>query len=394
MLSAKSRPTIEATLPVIAERIPHITPVFYKDMFDERPDLLNGMFSRSSQLEGTQPRALAGSIAVFAQWLMLHPESYPDEVLSRVAHKHASVGLQQEEYPTVYKHLFGAIAKDLGSAATPEVVEAWTEVYWLMANALIKLEKNLYAQQANNKIRAPFRVGSRKELGNHTADFTLERADDTAMTDAKPGQYVSAFARAKDGLLQPRQFTLLPSTKEQRRIAIKLDPAGEMTRIFLEAHEGDVLELSNPYGDVTLGTFGDDGKSPLYLIFAGIGVTPMLAFVHELAEQQSQRQVIVVGSAASKKEAPLYDELAAEVQRLPNGKLLFFSTKAQDGDFSGHVDVSKLQVPKEAIAYMCGPLPFMKDVRSQLVNAGVPGHQIQYEIFGPDQWMLHDQARE
>ena len=211
MLSAKSRPTIEATLPVIAERIPHITPVFYKDMFDERPDLLNGMFSRSSQLEGTQPRALAGSIAVFAQWLMLHPESYPDEVLSRVAHKHASIGLQPEEYPTVYKHLFGAIAKDLGSAATPEVVEAWTEVYWLMANALIKLEKNLYAQQANNKIRAPFRVVSRKELGNHTADLTLERADDTAMTDAKPGQYVSAFARAKDGLLQPRQFTLLLS---------------------------------------------------------------------------------------------------------------------------------------------------------------------------------------
>lgn len=136
MLSEKSRPVIEATLPVIAERINFITPEFYKRMFAARPDLMDGMFSRSSQLEGTQPRALAGSIAVFASWLVENPNSYPDEVLSRVAHKHASLGLKEEEYPTVYKYLFEAIAADLGDACTAEVAEAWTEVYWLMADAL------------------------------------------------------------------------------------------------------------------------------------------------------------------------------------------------------------------------------------------------------------------
>ena len=36
----------------------------------------------------------------------------------------------------------------------------------------------------------------------------------------------------------------------------------------------------------------------------------------------------------------------------------------------------------------------MQGVRSALVDAGVPGKNINYEIFGPDQWMLHDQARE
>ena len=56
--------------------------------------------------------------------------------------------------------------------------------------------------------------------------------------------------------------------------------------------------------------------------------------------------------------------------------------------------VPDLGVPADAVAYLCGPLPFMKDVRSQLVDDGVPGQRIRYEIFGPDQWMLHDQARE
>mgnify|MGYP002150709801 CR=1 FL=1 len=37
MLSEKSRPVVEATLPVIAERIPHITPEFYRSMFEARP---------------------------------------------------------------------------------------------------------------------------------------------------------------------------------------------------------------------------------------------------------------------------------------------------------------------------------------------------------------------
>ena len=162
MLSEKSRPIIEATLPIIAERINDITPDFYRRMFAARPDLMDGMFSRSSQLEGTQPRALAGSIAVFASYIVEHPDSYPDEVLSRVAHKHASLGLKEEEYPTVYKYLFEAIAANLGDLATPEIVEAWTEVYWLMGNVLVKLEKGLYGSQPIDVMFALFKLVDRK----------------------------------------------------------------------------------------------------------------------------------------------------------------------------------------------------------------------------------------
>jgi len=330
MLSEKSRPIIEATLPIIAERINDITPDFYRRMFAARPDLMDGMFSRSSQLEGTQPKALAGSIAVFASYIVQNPDSYPDEVLSRVAHKHASLGLKEEEYPTVYKYLFEAIAANLGDLATPEIVEAWTEVYWLMGNALIKLEKGLY--------------------------------------------------------------TLLPSEKNQRRIAVKLDPNGEMTSILHELEVGAVVELSNPYGDLTLEGFGDP-EAPLYLFSAGIGTTPMLSFLSELVEKGSERPVTVVHADRRLDTWPLREELAELVGKLPNARLVSF-IEGEGGDFTGRVDVSKLDVPANANVYLCGPLPFMQGVRSALVEAGVPGKNINYEIFGPDQWMLHDQARE
>lgn len=392
MLSEKSHPVIEATLPIIAERINSITPDFYRRMFEARPDLMDGMFSRSSQLEGSQPKALAGSIAVFASWILNNPNSYPDEVLSRVAHKHASLGLKEEEYPTVYKYLFEAIAADLGEACTAEVAEAWTEVYWLMADALIKLEKGLYASQANDVMFAPFRLADRKETGERTVVLTFEPADQTPMTPAVAGQYISIIAKARDGLRQPRQFTLLPSAENQRRVAIKLDSEGEMTAILHELAVGDTVDISNPYGDVTLGSFGDRDDAPLYLFSAGIGITPMLAFVSELVEKGSQREVVAVHGDHSLDSWPLRDEYTAALGGLVNGRLVSFLADGS-GDYEGRVDLSQLEVPSHASVYLCGPLPFMQSLRSALVEAGVPGTQIQYEIFGPDQWMLHDQAR-
>ena len=392
MLSEKSRPIIEATLPIIAERINDITPDFYRRMFAARPDLMDGMFSRSSQLEGTQPRALAGSIAVFASYIVEHPDSYPDEVLSRVAHKHASLGLKEEEYPTVYKYLFEAIAANLGDLATPEIVEAWTEVYWLMGNALIKLEKGLYASQANDVMFAPFKLVDRKETGENAVVLTFEPADETPMTESKGGQYISIVVPARDGLRQARQYTLLPSEKNQRRIGVKLDPNGEMTSILHELKIGDVVEISNPYGDLTLEGFGNP-EAPLYLFSAGIGTTPMLSFLSELIEKGSQRPVTVVHADRSLDTWPLREELTELVNKLPNARLISF-IEGEGGDFAGRVDVSKLDVPSDANVYLCGPLPFMQGVRSALVEAGVPGKNINYEIFGPDQWMLHDQARE
>ncbi len=392
MLSDKSRPIIEATLPLVAERIPHITPDFYRRMFAARPDLMDGMFSRSSQLEGSQPKALAGSIAVFASYIVQNPDKYPDEVLSRVAHKHASLRLHEDEYPTVYKYLFEAIAADLGSACTEEVAQAWTEVYWLMGNALIKLEKGLYAMQANDVMFAPFRLVSRRQTGEQVVDLVFEAADATPLTPAKAGQYISLITKAEDGLRQPRQYTLLPAESHQRRVAIKLDPEGEMTKIHHALKEGDIVEISNPYGDVTLGGFGDDGSGPLYLFSAGIGVTPMIAFLQELLDQGSEREVVVVHSDSSLQSWPLREEMTELVAQLPKARLLSFTGDGQ-GDFQGRLDVSALEVPSNAAVYLCGPLPFMQNARSQLIAAGVPGVQIQYEIFGPDQWMLRDTAR-
>ncbi|MFF0943730.1 globin domain-containing protein [Kocuria sp. CPCC 205300] len=391
MLSEQSRPVIEQTIGVVAERIPFITPQFYRSMFEARPDLLDGMFSRANQKDGSQPQALAGSIAMFASWLLSHPEGYPDELLSRVAHKHASLGVLPEHYPIVHEHLFGAIARDLGDAATPEVVAAWDEVYWLMADAMIKIEEGLYGSQANDVVVAPFRVAAKEQAGVGTVALTLEPADDTPMTPAVAGQYVTVQVRMPDGVHQPRQFTLVPGPEGTRRIAVRLDERGEVTPVLHhDVRVGDVLQVSNPYGDVVL----PEGEGPLVLASAGIGVTPMLAFLDRLVRQESRREVLVLHadrSVATWSLRELHELLVAE---LPGARLETWMETPGEGDHDGFMDLTGVRLPADAQVVLCGPLPFMRAARSAAIAQGVPGRSIAYEILGPDQWMLHDDARE
>lgn len=51
------------------------------------------------------------------------------------------------------------------------------------------------------------------------------------------------------------------------------------------------------------------------------------------------------------------------------------------------MDLSTIEIPAGATAYLCGPLPFLRAVRGQLLAAGVPAADIHYEVFGPDLWL-------
>ncbi|MGB9034189.1 hemin transporter [Arthrobacter sp. UCD-GKA] len=391
MLSDKSRPVIEATLPIIGERISHITPKFYDRMFAARPELLDGLFSRANQKNGAQQQALAGSIAAFATHLVNNPGTLPEAVLSRIAHKHTSLGIVEEQYAIVYEHLFAAIVDDLGEAVTPEVAEAWSEVYWLMADALVKIEKGLYAQQANDKIWTDWKLVAKEAAGTGSVTFRFVPADDTPVTVAKAGQFVSVRVPLLDGLRQCRQYTLSDSVTSttERVITTKFDGGGEVSP-FMHQHlnVGDVIELSNPYGDLVIDTTG----APIILATAGIGCTPSASALATLAAAGSDRQVMVLHAEANEAAWALKEQMLESVDSLPNAELTLWlediNAKAEGTEATeGYMSLANLELPADARLYLCGPLPFMRAVRSQAIEAGIPATNIHYEVFGPDLWL-------
>ncbi|TVL92474.1 globin domain-containing protein [Streptomyces sp. SAJ15] len=393
MLSAKSAETVRATLPVVGASIGEITPLFYAKLFAAHPELARDLFNRGDQAQGTQPQALAGSIATFATVLLQRPEARPDALLARIAHKHASLGVTAEQYPVVHRHLFAAIAEVLGDAATEEVVAAWEEVYWLMANALIAIEARLYAEAgvAAGDVWREYRVVDRVPETDEVTSFVVTPLDGAPLPPARPGQYVSVQVELPDGARQIRQYSLSGAPEGALRFSVKRvaadasgAPEGEVSaHLHDRVDRGAALRISAPAGDVVL----DEGDGPLLLVSAGIGGTPMIGMLNHLAGTGSPRPVVVAHADRTPAAHAFRAELEQLVAKLPDAVAHLWYERP-DGEWpadrTGLMDLGRIDVPAGATAYLCGPVPFMRAARAQLLAAGVPARAIHYEVFGPD----------
>ena len=389
MLSASSTPIIEATLPLVGERMPAIARNFYGRMLTAHPELFDGLFSRSNQKNGSQQQALAGSIAAFATHLIANPGATPEALLSRIAHKHVSLDIRPEQYEVVYKYLFEGIADELSDVITAEIADAWTEVYWLMAHALIKLENGLYAGLASENALAPWIVTDKTAAGTESMTFTLVPGDGTPVSKSLPGQYVSVTVMMPDGIRQVRQYSLSAGTGTDVRVfTTKLDADGEVSPILhRDVQVGDTLVLSHPCGDVTLA----DGDGALILASAGIGCTPSASILRSLVERNSQRAVTVLHAESTSERWAMREQMVDDIDQLDFAALELWLENpvdgADDGAHTGFMSLDNVEIPADATLYLCGPLPFMRVIRNQALNSGVPAANIHYEVFGPDLWL-------
>ncbi|MFD7449299.1 globin domain-containing protein [Kitasatospora sp. NPDC059827] len=391
MLSAKSAEVVEATLPVVGGAIGDITPRFYDRLFAAHPELLRDLFNRGNQANGTQREALAGSIAAFASALIAHPDRRPDAMLARIAHKHVSVGIESAQYKIVREHLFAAIVEVLGEAVTPEVAAAWDEVYWLMANALIAIEDRLRAEAAASGDPADlwrtYTVIARHQETSTVTSYLVRPADGRPAPASRPGQYVSVRTRLADGAHQIRQYSLSGGADGALRFSVKREPGGEVSgHLHDHLHAGDTVELAPPLGDISLA----DGDGPVLLASAGIGNTPMTAMLDHLAATGSTRRIVSVHGDRDQLSHAFRADLEQLTARLADADAhVFYERPLGDwpAERTGLVDLSTVEVPAGTTAYLCGPLPFLRAVRGQLLAAGVPAADIHYEVFGPDLWL-------
>jgi nitric oxide dioxygenase len=394
LLSAESAAVVRATAGVVAEHAEQITARFYPSMFAARPELLR-VFNQGNQATGEQSRALAASVVAYAVHL-IDPDAPPfDHVLSRIAFKHVSLGIRPEQYTIVGHHLLGAVAEVLGEAVTAEVASAWDEVYWLFATQLIAEEARLYQQAGVDPVHPlrPYRVVRRIDEAQDIISLVLEPDDGEPLPEIVPGQYVSVFVDLPDGSRQPRQYTV-SSTASGTRLQITVNrvrgvggaPDGQVSSFLHDrVSVGDVLDVSAPAGDFVV----ESSDEPLLLATAGAGITTVLPIVEDIARTQPQRPVIVAHADRTAQDHALRDTVLHVGRQIDDfTSYTWYETvdPSDERSAQGLMDLTDLPLPAEVSVFTCGPLPFMRHVRSQLLARGVPAERIRYEVFGPDLW--------
>lgn len=395
-LSSESEAVVRATAGVVAEHADEITTLFYRGMFAAHPELLR-VFNRANQAIGEQPKALAASVVAFAVQL-IDPDA-PDftPVMRRIAHKHVSLGIQARQYTIVGHYLLDAVGTVLGDAVTPEVRAAWDEVYWLFGCSLIAEEAKLYALGGTDP-EQPWRrhrVVERVEESEDVISLLLAPVSGEVASH-RTGQYVAIAVDLPDGSRQPRQYTISSGPRgDSLRVTVKrvrgVDdaPDGQVsTWLHKHGHPGTELDVSQPAGDVVL----DEAEHPLVLISAGIGITPIAAILEDLSRRSPGRTVRLFHADRSHDSHALYASLRRQVLAMDDAKAQnWYEMDAESAPtlhpaLPGRMDLAEVDLPDDAVVFMCGPLAFMRAARTTLIARGIPAERISYEVFGPDLW--------
>jgi ferredoxin-NADP reductase/MOSC domain-containing protein YiiM len=236
------------------------------------------------------------------------------------------------------------------------------------------------------------RVSHMERESKSVLSLVLVPADGQPLAAALPGQFVVLRLRpTPDGPPLLRNYSLSDTpSADHYRVSVKQEVKGAAsTYVHTQVHVDDVLDVSAPRGTFTL----RQGESPVVLMSAGVGATPVLAMLHSLAAEASQREVWWLFGARNRDEHPFAEEARSCLRSLlhSHSYILYSRPGAQDQpgldfDAPGHLTVTVLKeigVPHEADFYLCGPSAFLQDLTIGLAAWGVATDHVHAEIFGP-----------
>jgi ferredoxin-NADP reductase/MOSC domain-containing protein YiiM len=268
--------------------------------------------------------------------------------------------------------------------------------------ALLKQSSNGGAATGNAGLTGPselplawlgfrrFRVISKVRESETVVSLLLEPEDGQPAPAATAGQFMVLRLGSISGAALMRSYSLSGAPGEAvYRVSIKRELHGAASGYIdgtLKA--GDIVEASAARGTFTL----RPGSTPVVLLSAGIGATPVLAMLHALVADASKREVWWLYGARNGREHPFAKEVRGLLDKLAHAHshIRYSAPDPEDRphadfDATGHLDLQALKgldLPGDADFYICGPPRFMTDLTTGLTASGIVADHIHTETFG------------
>jgi ferredoxin-NADP reductase/MOSC domain-containing protein YiiM len=224
---------------------------------------------------------------------------------------------------------------------------------------------------------APLKVVSVKPETDTVTSVYLSAPDDKPLPPAQAGQYLTVRLTFDDRpVIRTYSLSSAPGA-DRYRLSVKRESKGvASTYLTQQLQVGQVLDAASPRGEFIL----TEEATPVILMSAGIGVTPVLAMLHQLAQGGSSREVWWISAARTPEQNPLAQEAHDLMTQLANGREYVFYSAA--GNRLTQDSLARLSLPSDATAYLCGPNGFMTDMQAALQGLGLSPGRIRSEVFG------------
>jgi nitric oxide dioxygenase len=402
-LSDRTIDIVKATVPALEKGGTAVTDRMYQILF--RNPEIRDLFNQSHHGEtGSQSKALTAAVVAYAR--NIDNLGVLASRVERITQKHVGLNIRPEHYPFVAEALLGAIKDVLGDAATEEVLTAWGEAYWFLADLLMAREASIYSRLA----AAPggwngwrdFAVEGTTPESEVIRSFVLVPTDGRGVLRHRPGQYLT-FTLDVPGAGHLKRNYSISSAPEDRayRISVKREarpgvPPG-LASNWLHDHAGPgtVLKVAPPAGEFFLDE-KDDG--PVVLLSGGVGLTPMMSMLEAIVRSGGGRPTWYIHGAENGRVHAMGEHARELASQARNVTVRTFYNAPDPSDVVGrHYDerglisadwLARNTPTQEAAYYFCGPRPFLRAMVGGLARTGVPLGHIRYEFFGPADELL------
>ncbi|USD68073.1 hybrid-cluster NAD(P)-dependent oxidoreductase [Vibrio sp. SCSIO 43136] len=203
----------------------------------------------------------------------------------------------------------------------------------------------------------------------------------------KPGQHLPIEVMI-NGEKHSRYYSLSSSPFHPSRYAISVKRVedGRVSNWMLDNLQiGDVLQADTPTGDFHL----SQSQTPLLLMSAGSGITPMLSMLRYLVDNDELTDVVFYHQCSSIEDIPVKEELEKLNDLYPQLQLMIsISGKSTTWKgLSGRLTLSHLKkIPNlaERQVFVCGPQGFMDKANNLMSKLGLPDNQYHQEAFATE----------
>ena len=201
-----------------------------------------------------------------------------------------------------------------------------------------------------------------------------------------PGQFAFISFHSDKISKESHPFTISSSPSRPDTIQFTIRCCGDWTRQVHTLRPGDKAYIQGPYG--RFGHLFASGRSEIIMIAGGIGITPMMSMLRYMCDVTDPKRSILIWSNKTLQHIFNEDELKAMEKKLTNLTWIPILTREKgERGLSGRLDLKKLEsllqsYRRDAIVYLCGPPPMIKQVRSDLIRLGFSKDAIHFEAFG------------